>query len=375
MNNYTYNFEVEDLLKLFVSAFDDAFIYRHDADKNRKSKIGVRYIFGPKQRVLHDIVNAEKHITLPAVTIDQQNIQIDRSRILNKDQYTYRPNLGVDGEIYDLSRIPTPVPVTIDLEVGIVAKYKSDIDQIISNFLPYCNPYFVITWNTPKEFSEVYRDAINIRAHWSGDASYDTPSTLTKQDKYRITATTSFKLEGWIFPADERTSDTIYSVHTDFTNVPQITQFDRIDTQDALDDVNSWGGETETISVSAHPSHTNTFYKTDSTSYDVMNRDLTLDFNNKNYTFLSYGKRYDFENSWVLSGDNITTTYPLTALDTIDHGTVDGYLIDAEHIDTINDNIAIISIPAEAITSGNNFTIVTKNDVGYAPFEYSFSVE
>ena len=57
MVNYTYNFEVKDLLTQFVAAFDDTVIKRYDKNNNARQEIGVRYVFAPKQRIMHDIVN------------------------------------------------------------------------------------------------------------------------------------------------------------------------------------------------------------------------------------------------------------------------------------------------------------------------------
>lgn len=368
MNNYTYNFEIEDTLKLFVSAFDDAFIYRHDDERERHSKIGVRYVFGPKQRVLHDIVNKEKHVTLPVVAIDQTNLERDPSRIINKDQYAYRPN-GNDG----VSKIPTPVPIKMSLDVTMIAKYKSDIDQIVTNFAAYANPYFVVTWNTPKEFSEVYRDAINLKIHWSGDVSLDTPTSLAANDKYRITATTTFVVEGWLFPADERTVGTIYTVNTDFKNLPLITDFDDI-TSDDLDEVSTWDSETETVSVSARPDHTNSFYRNmNGTTYTPIRSSLILNLEHE-YDFLFYGRRYEYNNQWLLSGADLSSnTYPLTTIETIQDGSVTGYLLDSDVVTTINDNISIITVESNSFSG--DFQIVTTNEVGFSAFEHVISLE
>jgi hypothetical protein len=35
---------------------------------------------------------------------------------------------------------------------SIITNYQSDMDQILSNFVPYSNPYIVICWKIPEEF-------------------------------------------------------------------------------------------------------------------------------------------------------------------------------------------------------------------------------
>jgi hypothetical protein len=369
VNNYTHNFEISDLLRLFVSAFDDTFVFRHDEHKNRKSKIAVKYIFGPKQRVMHDIINAEKHITLPVVSIEQTNVSRDATRVFNKDQFFYRANYVAD-EIVSHAKIPTPIPVTMDISVTMIAKYKSDIDQIVSNFLPYANPYFMVSWNTPKEFGTVFRDEINSKVHWDGSVSFDNPTDLPATDKFRITATTTFKIEGWIFPAHEEVSAPIYKVHTDFTNVDLITDFDEMDVEGGYNEALSLSGETEFVEVSAAPSMTNAFYALNNNRSTAVVDDISLNFNEDVYINM-VGKRFDYTNTWFLSGD-ITTSLPLTSVDTIQSGVLSGYKLDT--VEVVNDNIAILDILSDVVSSGT-FKIITRNDVGWAAFDYTFTVD
>ena len=63
MKNYTYNFEVKDLLTQFVAAFDDTVIKRYDKNNNTRQEVAVRYVFAPKQRIMYDIVNKAEYRT------------------------------------------------------------------------------------------------------------------------------------------------------------------------------------------------------------------------------------------------------------------------------------------------------------------------
>ena len=45
-----------------------------------------------------------------------------------------------------------PVPVNLEVSMSILARYMEDVDQIISNFAPYNNPYIILSWPVPKAF-------------------------------------------------------------------------------------------------------------------------------------------------------------------------------------------------------------------------------
>ena len=51
----------------FIAAFDDIVIGRFNKDREEKDRINVRYVYAPKQRVMHDIINLNKTVEIPAV--------------------------------------------------------------------------------------------------------------------------------------------------------------------------------------------------------------------------------------------------------------------------------------------------------------------
>ena len=84
MQKYTYHWEVKDLLTQFLQAFDGAIVKRYNNQRIAGNIIGVRYVYAPKQRVLHDLVNKSQHITLPAVAFWITSISRDNTRVFNK---------------------------------------------------------------------------------------------------------------------------------------------------------------------------------------------------------------------------------------------------------------------------------------------------
>ena len=45
-----------------------------------------------------------------------------------------------------------PVPVNLEVSMSILARYMQDVDQIVSNFVPYNNPYIILSWKVPDDY-------------------------------------------------------------------------------------------------------------------------------------------------------------------------------------------------------------------------------
>ena len=140
-----FHFEIKDLLIQFVSAFDDVVIGRYNRAREIQDRIRVKYIYAPKQRVLHDLVNKTQHITLPGVAVSIAGISRDNDRVFNKiagSWYQRDPSLP-DG-LTTTDYMPQPVPVDIAINMSVITKYQTDMDQILTNFIPYNDPYTVV---------------------------------------------------------------------------------------------------------------------------------------------------------------------------------------------------------------------------------------
>ena len=144
MKNYTYNFEIKDLLTQFVAAFDDTVVKRYDRSGNAKQEVEVRYVFAPKQRVMYDIVNKAQNLTLPVVAVDVTSISYDDDRVFNKINNLHSYLNEVDNMYARM-----PVPINIEMNMSIICRYMQDMEQIITNFAPYSNPYIIIAWKEP----------------------------------------------------------------------------------------------------------------------------------------------------------------------------------------------------------------------------------
>ena len=215
MKNYTFNFEVQTLLEQFVAAFNDIVIKRYDNTKTvvpSSSAIKVDFVYAPKQRV-YDTLNtpAPGGMTVPVVAVSIKNISRDSKRVFNKlDGFLINNNNYSDTSL--LKKILQPVPVNIGVNMTIVTKLQSDMDQIVSNFVPYCDPYIIISWKLP------FANNVEIRTEvlWSGDLSLSYPTELAGNQPYRLTAETSFTIKGWLFKKTDDVVKKIYTIDEEF---------------------------------------------------------------------------------------------------------------------------------------------------------------
>jgi len=51
MRKYTYDFEIETMVTMFISAMDDIIVKRYNRNKDPKDSLRVRFVYAPKQRV------------------------------------------------------------------------------------------------------------------------------------------------------------------------------------------------------------------------------------------------------------------------------------------------------------------------------------
>lgn len=348
MEKHSYFREQLNVLTQFTAAFDDCFVFRYDKNFVAKEKINVRYVMGPKNRVLYDIANQAKNLTLPVISMDQKNVKRDSTRIQFKDQKITSYN-SIDQNVI---KIPSPIPVTMDVDVSIVANYKEDIDQIVSNFIPWCNPYFIITWKIPEEFGLDHIEELRTEVTWSGSVDYETPINIEKTDKYKIVGNTTFNLKGWLFPAAETPSAPIYVVRTNFISVSSGEDLHSSNYPNL-----SAGDSTDVILVSAYPEITNSLYK------GIPIRDTIVISGAQSHVFTFYGKRFGFNNTWHLSGQQVAPLQ-LSEIDTARFPTISTYQLPDDTVIIYNDNIVTVTIETNYLSAGK-FTFITANSAGW----------
>ena len=361
MVNYTYNFEVKDLLTQFVAAFDDTVIKRYDKNNNARQEIGVRYVFAPKQRIMHDIVNKAKNIELPVVAINLTSVAYDTERVFNKlDNFENYANAS------SASAIRTPTPVNLTVNMSILCRYMQDMDQIISNFVPYTDPYIILSWKEP--VSDNVNNNIEIRSEvlWDKNINLNTPTETTYSDKFRIIADTSFTIKGWLFRSKNERSSPIYFIENNFVNVRPDFNFNQglssLEYESFYDSLTSVA-DIETISLSGLPDITNVYFNTSGSLLPIdnpitINRDLSA--GGRSYTL--YGDNYN-ETEFLMLSSNSAITTGFTAVSTTYTGEVSGYLLPNSQWNVLNNQILNIMIPA--LTASGKFDVIVKTPAGW----------
>lgn len=217
MKNYTYYKEVRTLIAQFIDSLSNILIKRYDNTDTSQDQIMVNTVYAPKSRVLHDLVNQAAVIKLPVVACSLGGITRDNNRVFNK----------LVGPLYTLSnaasayeKIGQPVPIDVTINVSIITRFQSDMDQILSNFVPYSDPYFVISWKLPS----IPNSDLGIHSPviWSGNINLQYPTDISHSDYYRQTADTSFVIKGWIFKKPYDPIGKIYTIDASFTAVDEI---------------------------------------------------------------------------------------------------------------------------------------------------------
>lgn len=236
MKKTPFHFEIKDLMVQFVNAFDSIVIKRFNKSRESQDQIQVRYVYAPKQRVIHDLVNKARHITLPVVACNISNISRDPTRVFNKISGSYHAAktdmYGISATAQTSNYLPQPVPVNITVNVSILTKFQTDMDQILSNFIPYNDPYIILSWKVPSDFVQTEQE-IRSEVLWGGSINVVYPTDLPATGPYRVSADTSFTIKGWLFREKQNDVGNVYNVDTYFTLASSIIGLDELITTPA----------------------------------------------------------------------------------------------------------------------------------------------
>ena len=386
MKNRAFHFEIKNLLTQFVAAFDDTVISRYNKDRERKSNIEVRYVFAPKQRVMYDIINKAQNITLPVVAINLTGVSRDNDRVFNKLAPTYIPTQKQDDPKASANFL-MPVPVNLEVNMSILGRYMQDIDQIVSNFVPYNNPYIILSWKVPADYGLSYDQEIRSEVLWDGNLVYDTPIDTTYNDKFRVTVDTSFTIKGWLFPEQKDTSGTIYKVDSNFIAVNLANRiYSPLDNNEVVSNTSyiqqGYGSlssydsgvpdaYSETVTISAIPEITNLYYSTTGTVSQLYQTTTNLLSTHPN-NFILYGKRFNYDNDFFLSATDMGGTLSSAnfysnyqQITSAKSATISGYKLSTPLYQVINDNITNIFLPTSTLSAAGKFVFVTANEAGW----------
>lgn len=221
MKNQYYGFELKDMIRQFITAFNSIVINRYNKNKTVVDQLKVGFYYGPKERALHDVVNKAGSLKLPVVAVHYTSINRDPDRVFNKiPGFYFSQAPSVSGGALYSDHLKTPLPVNVGINMSIMTKFQTDMDQILSNFAPYNNPYIIMSWIIPTSQNLASNYEIRSEILWSGDISLEYPIEVTGTQPARVIANTSFTIKGWLFKGPD-TEDTknIFTIDQKFVPV------------------------------------------------------------------------------------------------------------------------------------------------------------
>jgi hypothetical protein len=348
MKSTPFYFEMKDVMTQFIAAFNDIVINRYNKDKSVKNRLKIRYVYSPKQRVVYDLVNKARHLTLPAVAVSITGVARDESRVFNKIEGAYfskeetNPKYPRTENSLKTYHMAQPVPVNIDVSMSILARYQTDIEQIISNFVPYNDPYIVLSWKLPEQFAPTDQE-IRSEVTWNGGLTMDYPDQITGSEPYRISCDTTFTIKTWLFKQHEDPIDNIYKITTHMTPVSNIDP-DLSYTLPFYDDVTERSyreGLGPTLSAAPFITHVDT----DSAQYEILG-----------YNFMSTSGVY-------LSGNTINTLSGETVYNTLS-GLYPSFTGVPIEYSITNDNKIKFDIP-DSISTNETLDLIIRGPGGF----------
>jgi hypothetical protein len=215
MHDYAFDFELETMFTMFISAIDEIIVKRFNQDRSEQEHIKVRFVYAPKQRVLADLLDKAQNIQLPVVSVTNGGVTRDPNRVFNKIKGSY---LTSNDPRYS-KKIGQPIPVDVTVNVSILTRYQKDFDQIITNICSYFDPYIVISWRTPSMPNEEIRSNVV----WNGQISTTYPNDITSAQVAKVQGDTSFTIKGWLFKAHPDPDGNIFTITADFNQLSALT--------------------------------------------------------------------------------------------------------------------------------------------------------
>lgn len=210
-NQYTFDFEIQTMVTMFMNALRDIIIKRFDEGKTSQDRIKVRFVYAPKQRVLMDLLDKDQNLTLPVVACYITSLSRDINRVFNKITGTYNSVAGGGSVTNEKS----PLPIDLGLTVSVLTRYQEDMDQILSHIIPYINPYFVVSWRTPGRQDHEIRSSV----FWDGNAQISYPYDINATVVARVAADLTFTFKGWLFQSKPTEQiGVIHNIHSYYNN-------------------------------------------------------------------------------------------------------------------------------------------------------------
>jgi hypothetical protein len=341
---------------MFMNAMSDIVVKRFNVHKTPQDQIKTRLVYAPKQRVLNDLLDKDQNIQLPAMAVSIGGITRDESRVFNKILGMFNAN----STNTSFTNEKMPIPVNLTLNVSLMTKFQTDMDQLLTHLLPYINPYFVVSWRTPGRPDHEIRSNI----FWEGNVNLQYPIDITSTQIARVVADLTFTFKGWLFQAiPDETFGSILTINSDYVNVGP----------NAL--------EPFLLSETARPSSSNEVL--DSLFYDgsIPRPQVIVPYTTEvgtNQEFAVYGPGFTKINNVYLSGaplSSISSFYdPFSAVPTLsaDFPGITAVKIDSKYWTYNKNNLVTFTMPSANIPG--TLELIIEGPVGYGKLTESVKI-
>ena len=313
------------------------------------------------------------NLNLPIVSVVIENVKRNKSRTFNKIKGFSYPSVRDPNDYGPSSAvIPPVVAVDISIKMTMIATYQTDMDQIMSNWAAYANPYIMIGWKVPEGFGLPTDMPIYNKVEWDGNIDLDYPADITHSDRSVITAEANFVMEGWLFKDDDEPAvKNIYFIENNFSNTRILSAGNNI----GYDDYATLSGadyhysegqisitQTEGAHISGSPINiTNLFYSiSGQPSFPLLNENFTIETPGK---VILYGKRFDWTKNVYLSSNDSSYYGTLTGRDFTYYDSMSGALLPVSAYRIITDNVMELDLPT--LTAAGEFNILVETEAGW----------
>lgn len=365
MEIQTFHFEIRDIISQFIAAFDDVVINRYDKNRNVRSNVKVRYVYSPKERVLFDIVNKAQNMTLPVIAVNVNSISRDENRVFSKIYGFDESDHFADnkpGKNY--AHLNMPVPIDISINMSILTEYQTDMDQILSNFIPYTNPYVVISWKIPDGMGTRTIQELRSPVIWGGDMNMTYPIDSTGSDKNRIEASTSFVIKGWLFPKATPKQQNVFFVTQNFkSSLLEDVACKNISESDSLPE----SQESKTITFSSAPICRYIYF-----NGILVNDDFEFQSEEMKYPFILLGENFSNTTNLYLSSKNTILSSFLSISNFDYYPPISAYNLPLSCYKILNDYTIELTMPN--LISNGKFDIIVANRSGWSKTNNTFNV-
>ena len=248
------------------------------------------------------------------------------------------------------------------------------MDQILSNFIPYNNPYVVISWKVPTGLKLPDMQEIRSPVIWDGNITIEYPTDLNGQQKSRITADTTFTIKGWLFK-DNNISEgaNIFYVDTNYYAENIITDFETLSANTyTFPTSTNLINEKESFELSASPTITNMFF-----NGAMVDNNLSITPSSSGSNIMLYGENFNNVIGVLLSSSNPRMyTSPVITVSGFSRNqpNVTGQLI--TNFNIVSDSVLTFTLPyllSNFRYPNSKFIFIPYNNVGYSTTTTTFS--